>query len=428
MARTNPLTSASETEQKAILRPPRVLHVATSAMSLKLMQGQLAFLRESGFEVMVITSPGKELRAVGRSEGIETFSVPMAREVSFGSDLKSVVHLYQIIKRLKPAITNVGTPKAGLLGGVAAWLARVPCRFYTLRGLRCETTKGLKRRILLLSERIACLCAHRVICVSESLRQKAVALGIVHSHRTLVLGSGSSNGVDASRFSITPELLHRVSELRKQLEIPAEAHVVGFVGRLTRDKGLVELVKAFSRLSETSSAAWLLLVGDFEDGDPLPPDICQTIETKPRIVRTGFAPDATIYYYLMDVLALPTYREGFPNVVLEAHAAGKPVVATRATGAVDAVIEGVTGIQVPIGDTAALAEGLELLLRDKPLAAAMGGAGRERVRCEFQRERIWEALTQEYSQLLRSRGLLRPEVETKSAASAATRGSSLVQS
>lgn len=423
-----PSTTASKIEQTRTARGPRVLHVATAALSLKLMHGQLAFLREAGFEVTVMTSPGGELGAAGRSEGIETFAVPMAREISLLRDLQSLVRLYRVVRRLRPSITNVGTPKAGLLAGIAAWLARVPCRFYTLRGLRCETTRGLKRRILLLSERIACLCAHRVICVSESLRQRAVDLGIVQAHHALVLGSGSSNGVDASRFLLTPQLRNRVAELRQELKIPPEAQVVGFVGRLTRDKGVAELVKAFSRLCETSAAVWLLLVGDFEDADPLPSDVRREIETHSKIIRTGFAPEVTAYYHLMDVLALPTYREGFPNAILEAHAAGKPVVATRATGVVDAVVDGVTGVLVPAGDAETLAKSLESLLRNKDLATSMGSAGLERVRREFQQERIWGALAREYSHLLSARGLPRPETESQRISSAVPADQSVVQS
>lgn len=372
------------------------------------MRGQLAFLRESGFEVMVISSPGEELDSAGRSEGIKIRAVPMAREISLWRDLKSLLQLYRIMRRFRPSITNVGTPKAGLLGGIAAWLTRVPCRFYTLRGLRCETATGPKLRILLLAERIACLCAHRVICVSESLRQKAVTLRIVESHRTLVLGSGSSNGVETSRYVETPTLMHRASKLRQELRIPAGAQVVGFVGRLTQDKGVAELVKAFLRLCKTFGDLKLLLVGDFEDGDPLPADTRREIETNPKIIRTGFVAEATPYFHLMDVLALPTYREGFPNVILEAHAAGKPVVATRATGVIDAVVEGVDGILVPIGSFEELSEALAKILSDRCLAGKMARSGRERTLREFGQKVIWSALLSTYVELLEEKGLARP--------------------
>ena len=387
---------------------PRVLHVGTSALSLKLMRGQLAFLREAGFEVVVISSPGKELEFAERSEGIKTYAIPMAREVSPRRDLKSLLQLYGIMRRLRPSITNVGTPKAGFLGGIAAWLARVPCRFYTLRGLRCETTRGLKLWILLLLERIACLCAHRVICVSESLRQKAVALGIVESHRTLVLGSGSSNGIDASLYVNTPMLVERALKLREDLGIPAGAPVVGFVGRLTRDKGVAELVRAFAKLCKTFRESRLLLVGDYEDGDPVPAETRREIEANPKIIRTGFIPEAAAYIQLMNVLALPTYREGFPNVILEAHAAGKPVVATRATGVTDAIIDGVNGILVPIGDFEKLAAALARVLNEKYLAEQMARSGRDRALRGFQPNVVWSALLSAYVDLLKEKGLARP--------------------
>jgi glycosyltransferase involved in cell wall biosynthesis len=171
-----------------------------------------------------------------------------------------------------------------------------------------------------------------------------------------------------------------------------------------------------------------LLVGDFEDGDPLPPDVRRTIETDSKIIRTGFVPDAAVYYHLMDVLALPTYREGFPTTILEAHAAGKPVVATRATGVADAVIDGVTGVLVSIGDVEALTRGLEAVLINKDSAAAMGGAGRDRIRREFQQERIWEALAREYSHLLSARGLPQPETESQRVSSIVPADHSVVQS
>lgn len=393
---------------------PRVLHVGTSALSLKLMRGQLGFLRDAGFEVIVITSPGEELDSASRSEGIKTYAVPMAREVSPWKDLKSLLQLYQIMRRLRPSITNVGTPKAGLLGGLAAWLAGIPCRFYTLRGLRCETAGGLKLEIFLLMERIACLCAHRVICVSESLRQKAVALGIVKSQRTLVLGSGSSNGVDASRYAANPMLMQRASKLRQELGIPIDAQVVGFVGRLTQDKGVPELIRAFARLCEMSRDVRLLLVGDFEDGDQVLAETRREIETNPKIIRTGFVPETTAYYQLMDVLALPTHREGFPNVILEAHAAGKPVVAARATGVMDAVIDGVNGILVLIGDFEKLAEALAKILSERCLAEQMGRSGKERALREFSPKVVWSGLLSAYVALLEEKGLTgpMPEAET----------------
>jgi glycosyltransferase involved in cell wall biosynthesis len=389
------------------IRANSIVHIVTSSLSVRFFEGQAEYLAREGYEVTVVSSPGEELSNAKR-DGVQTIAVPMAREISPWIDLLSLWRLARTIWRIGPTITNVSTPKAGLLGGLAAWACGTPCRYYTLLGLRCETTTGLKRMLLLSTERIACLCAHRVICVSESLRQKAIDLGIVNADRTLVLGSGSCNGVEVERFAPTVETLRRAAELRGHLGIPADAPVVGFVGRLTRDKGIGELVEAHLKLRKRFPAVRLLLVGDVEQGDPLPPETRRIMKTEPQIIYTGFVEDPVPYYHVMNVLAFPTHREGFANAPLEAHAASKPVVAARATGVLDGVIDGVTGILVPVGDVAALAGALELVLNDPSLAVALGSAGRERVLREFRRERVWDAIIGEYLQHLQVKGLSIP--------------------
>jgi glycosyltransferase involved in cell wall biosynthesis len=389
------------------IRAKSIVHIVTSSLSVRFVECQAEYLAREGYEVTVVSSPGEELSKAKR-DGLQTIAVPMAREISLWTDLVSVWRLARVIWRIGPTITNVSTPKAGLLGGIAAWACRTPCRYYTLLGLRCETTTGLKRVLLLWTERIACRCAHRVICVSESLRQKAIDLGVVNADRTLVLGSGSGNGVDVERFAPNADTLRRAAELRGHLGIPANAPVLGFVGRLTRDKGIGELVEAHIKLRKRFPAVRLLLVGDVEQGDPLPPETRRIMKTEPQIIQTGFVEDPAPYYHIMNVLAFPTHREGFGNAPLEAHAAGKPVVAARATGVLDGVIDGVTGILVPVGDVAALAGALELVLKDPSLAVALGSAGRERVLREFRQERVWEAIVGEYLQHLQVKGMSVP--------------------
>ncbi len=394
---------------------PRIVCAVTSSLGIGFLRGQLAYLREAGYDVTVVSSPGDELTRAGQVEGVQIVPIQIAREVSPLRDLISLWQLWRLMRRLRPSITNVGTPKAGLLGGLAAFLSAVPCRFYTLRGLRLETASGMQRLILLLAERLACKCAHRVICVSESLRQMAVALGLVSRRQTLVLGSGSSNGVDLSQFELDQTERRKVSELRSNLGIPSTAPVVGFVGRFTRDKGIAELLQAFSILRERLPELRLLLVGDVEEGAPPSSDVLQRIKTDPNIVCPGFVADPALYYYLMDVLALPTHREGFPNVVLEANAAGKPAVATGATGAVDSIIDGVTGTTVPAGDIVALANGLARLLENPALAREMGENARKRVTVEFQPERIWSGLLAEYHSQLQARGIRPPSALVRAA-------------
>ena len=382
-----------------------VLHAVTSSLSLVLLRGQLGYLKAAGFCPAALSSPGPRVDDMRAEEHIPVFTVQMQREISPARDLLSLLLLWRLLRRLRPAICNVGTPKAGLLVGLAAWFNRVPCRIYTLRGLRLETATGAKRRILHLTERIACACAHRVVCVSPSLRQRVVEFGLVRWEKTVILGSGSSNGIDCSRFAPTPDKIARANEIGCKLGIEPGHPVVGYIGRFTRDKGVPELLTAFRSVRQRFPDARLLLIGSYEQGDPVPPETRAAIDNDPGVMHIDFTPDTAPYYLLMDVFVLPTHREGFPNTVLEAQAARRPVVTTRATGATDAVCHGVTGFVVPVNDAAAMADALGVLLSDRGLAERMGRAGYERVSKEFQQEIIWKELLVFYRDLMTERGL-----------------------
>jgi len=327
----------------------------------------------------------------------------MEREISPFKDLLSLVRLYTILRRLRPAIVNAGTPKAGLLGMIAACAAGVPARVYVLHGLRLETTSGLKRLVLGVAERCAATLAHSVICCSESLRHLYVTLGLTTEAKARVLGEGSANGVDIDEFTVTPERRDRAREWRARFGIPDGAPVVGFVGRLTRDKGVPELVDAFNQILPRFPNARLLMVGDFEQGDPVPECYVKQLRSHPRVIITGYVSDPALYYPIMDILALPSHREGLGIAVLEAAVAEIPAVAFRVTGSVDAVSNGVTGTLVPFGDVDAFARAAQRYLSDDTLRREHGQAGRERVMRHFCPEMIWEALAEEYARLLKSR-------------------------
>ena len=386
---------------------PHIVHIVTASMTTRLMRRQLGFLKAAGFDVTIVSSPGPELATVAEQEGVASAAAPMEREISALQDVKSFWLLRGLIRRLRPSLVNIGTAKAGLLGGIACWLSGVPVRIYTLHGIRLETTKGLKRRILVLAERVSCRCAHYVLCVSKSVRERALELGLAPADRLLVLGAGSFNGVDATRFAATPERVAQAAEIRRELGIPASAPVIGFVGRFTRDKGIVELVQAYQTVRSRFPEARLMLLGRFETGDPVPDSARSFIETDPGVLHVGYVPDPAAHYQAMDVLALPTYREGYPTVVLEASAAGKPVVATRATGAVDAVHDGVTGLLVPVADAQAFGEALMRVLSDRDMAARMGAAGRARVERDYTTERACRDLAALYRRLLSEHGIAR---------------------
>lgn len=379
-----------------------MVYIATTADSLRVLGRQLQYLHDQGFDVTYISSHGRIWNEVSEQHlatligPIRTLEVPMAREIAPLQDVASLWWLFRTIRSIRPVITNVGTPKAGLLGGMAAWLNRVPNRYYTLHGLRFETSTGLRRQILVLAERLACRFAHRVICVSHSVQHKAIACGLTDPARTVVFGSGSCDGVDAARFAPSSEVIQHGVEVRRRLAIPDGAPVVGFVGRLTRDKGIPELVSAFSQLKDRFPTLRLLLVGRFEDEDPLPYETRKLLGADPRVILQDVVEDIVPYYAAMDLLVLPSHREGFASVLLEAQAAGKPIVAAKATGCSDAVMDGQNGFLFPIGDIAELTEVLARLLNDPSLAARLGAYGQEHVKREYRSERIRAALSQEY--------------------------------
>jgi lipopolysaccharide/colanic/teichoic acid biosynthesis glycosyltransferase len=231
------------------------------------------------------------------------------------------------------------------------------------------------------------------------LRARAVELGVVGGDKAVVLRKGSG-GVDVRRFSAGRRASVETGALRARLGIASDAPVVGFVGRFVRDKGIRQLVEAFERLRRERPGLRLLLVGDFEEGDPIEQEARRAIEASGAMVRTGFVADTAPYYALMDVLALPTFREGFPGVPLEAQASGVPVVTTTATGAVDSVVDDETGLLVPVGDSGALAGAIARLLDDPQLRLRMGQAGRERMERDFCPEVIWDAQVQMYRELM----------------------------
>jgi len=388
---------------------PRLVYLVTHPMTARyLLRGQLLDLAGRGFEVVLITSPGPELEGLAAGDEIQIHTLPIEREISPLQDALTLVRLTRLLARLAPDLVNASTPKAGLLGLLAARRAGVPRRIYTLRGLRLETARGFRRWLLSVAERQAAGAARRVIAVSPSLRRRCVESGLAPAEKIEVLGPGSSNGIDSERFTPRPDRGREPEALRRDLDLPPGSPVIGFVGRLTRDKGLGELLDAFERIAPAHPELRLLLVGGFEEGDPLPGTVRDRLLAHPQIRLTGFIPDVAPYYRLMDVLAFPSHREGFPNVPLEAAASGIPTVGFAVTGTVDAVVHGVTGRLVPVGAVDDLALALESYLEDPETRREHGENARQRAVSDFRQEKVWKRWRELYERLLAEEAPRRP--------------------
>jgi lipopolysaccharide/colanic/teichoic acid biosynthesis glycosyltransferase/glycosyltransferase involved in cell wall biosynthesis len=388
-----------------IERRPRIVHVTTVPQTLAFLRGQVAYMKSKGYEVAAVSSPGTALEAFGRTEGVGVHPVPMPRRITPLGDLLAVLRLVRLFRRIRPDIIHGHTPKGGLLAMIAAWLAGVPGRIYTLHGLPLETATGAKRTLLRWCERVSCALARRVTAVSESLRRRAASLGICRGERLSVLGAGTVNGVDAERRFLPASVCsYEAARARRALGIPSEVRVVGFVGRIVRDKGMEDLVLAWKELREEFPDLYLLVVGPWEAQDPISLEAERLLRSDPRVRLAGEIESMRAMYSVMDVVALPTHREGFPQVPLEAAAMERPVVASAVTGCVDAVVEGETGTLVPPRDPHALAQALAAYLKDPVLRHRHGKAARARVLRDFRPENLWVLTEWAYRELLGRRG------------------------
>lgn len=389
-------TTAADQQQPR----PRVCIATTVDSSLHVMfPGFFARLRDAGYDVTGLCADGPFVERI-RASGLRLITVPMVRQFAPLADLAALWRLVRLFRQERFDLIHYNTPKAALLVGIAGRLAGGARLLYTLRGLGYQGYRGVKREIGRQCERIACACAERTLCISRSLAEEATREGLADQRRLEVLGAGSSRGVDLRRFRRDEQTMAGGHTVRAQLGIAPDAVVIGYAGRIAKEKGLERLARVFPPLAEAHADAHLVLVGHTDQRDPLDSATLRILEEHPRIHVLPFTDELETVYAAMDVLVLHSDREGFGNALIEGSAMGLPVVGSDVPGCRDAVQNGHTGYLIPPADEAELARVLNELAQSCDLRHQMGSAGAAWVAAHFDRDRVWTNLLAVYAELL----------------------------
>lgn len=384
---------------------PKLIRITTVPLSLdKLIEGQLNFMNQF-YEVTAISSNYEELKKIKEKEEVEIFPIEMTRQITPFQDLKSVYQLYNFFKKEKPLIVHTHTPKAGIVGMLAAKLAKVPIRLHTVAGLPLMEAKGVKRKILNFVEKLTYSCATKVYPNSQGLYDFILKEKFCVNSKLKVLGNGSSNGINTEYFNTKHFSDIEKSNLKSELGINENDFVFIFVGRLVKDKGINELVQAFSKLNVSSSEVEntkLLLVGPFEEElDPLDIKTLTEIDSNPNIISVGFQKDVRPYFAISNALAFPSYREGFPNVVMQAGAMELPSIVTNINGCNEIVEQNKNGLIIPVKNTNAIFVAMQSLL-DEKLFKELKSNSRDMITSRFEQHLVWQTILEEYQKLEKS--------------------------
>ncbi len=352
--------------------------------------------QECGYEVVAVSSPGDRLETLAAREGVRTVAVPMERHISPLKDLKSLWRLLRVFRRERPAMVHSMTPKAGLLSMMAAWICRVPVRLHTFTGLVFPTATGLTQKILVFTDRLTCACATHIVPEGEGVRNDLTSYRIT-AKPLKVLGHGNVRGIDLERFDPSlPEVMDSAAKIRKE-----GVFTFIFIGRLVRDKGINELVSAFTELNREIPDTRLILVGEQESElDPLSPETMESISGCASIEAVGRQNDVRPWLAASDALAFPSYREGFPNVVIEAGAMGLPSVVTDINGSREIVSHGVNGVIIPTRDRDALLTAMRNMIGQREDTAKMAAAARPMVAGRFEQSFVRKCLKDYYREIL----------------------------
>lgn len=373
-------------------RSKRLIIGITSEGSVNLLLGQLDYFKSLGYQTFLLAPYSERSANFCKNEGCEHLIINIERRISPLKDIKTLWQIIRIFKMVKPDILNLGTPKVSLLGMIAGAYLGVPKRIYTCRGFRFEHERGVKKNILILMERITTFFAHKVVCISNSVRDLGIFYRIFDENKSIVIKKGSSNGVNLDLFNYDNIAKEDILDLSNSHGLD-NSFVFGFIGRIVDRKGINELISVFDDIYQKNKSLKLILVGPFEMEQIKNKNIPQEIESHPGIIYIGRVMQQEVpkYIALLDVFVLPAWWEGFGNVLVQAAAMGIPVISTQGTGTIDAVSDNFNGILVPVKDKLALKEAMITLMVDNKLRMNYGSNGKVWAK-HFDRKLIWDEI------------------------------------
>ncbi|MDG5491658.1 glycosyltransferase family 4 protein [Psychroserpens sp. SPM9] len=378
----------------------KLIRITTVPSSLRtLLRGQSRFMSKY-YQVIGVSGDGDALREVHQNEGIQTHVVEMTRTITPLKDLKATYQLYKFFKTEKPFIVHTHTPKAGTLGMLAARLAKVPHRLHTIAGLPLLEARGNKRKLLDAVEKFTYSCATKILPNSFGLESIIINNKYTTADKLLVIGNGSSNGIDTKHYDTSLVSEATKTELKQSLGISENDVVFIFIGRIVKDKGVNELVNAFNSLSKKQLHCKLILVGPSENHlDPLLPETEAIIKDNNRILAVGLQKDIRPYVAVSHVLTFPSYREGFPNVVLQCSCMNLPCIVSNINGCNEVIEDQVNGLIIPVKNEKALEEAMQFMIDHPEKRKAMIQHSRPRILERYEQEYVWNELLNYYKSL-----------------------------
>jgi glycosyltransferase involved in cell wall biosynthesis len=380
---------------------PKLIRITTVPLSLKLLlAGQMKFMKEAGWEVLMVSKDGKEINEVIRREGVEHMIIPFTRKITPFKDLYCLWLLYRLFKKEKPDIVHSHTPKAGLLSMIAAKLAGVKIRIHTVAGMPYMVAEKSKKKLLITMEKLTYRWATEVWPNSQSLFDFMLSEKLVDESKVKIIGFGSTNGVDLNKFNRDTLSENHLIAATIRIAPSENDYLILAIGRLVKDKGIEELVKAFlsSRLVKYGK---LVLLGSFEQElNPIDDEIVRKIQDHPRIVQIEWTDHVSHYLAMADLLVHASHREGFPNVLLEAGAMQVPIICSDIIGNIDLVTHRKTGLVFPVKNSEILKEALEFAFVKRDYMQSLADNLYKEIVEKFPREKMHVLIHENYIRLL----------------------------